>query len=64
VLSRGPPWWRDCAEVLSMSSHESNESEHDLLERKRRNDRTHVKMILFVWVIPLALIFLWEWLHR
>jgi hypothetical protein len=64
VLARGPPWWRDCAEVLSMSSDESNESERELLERKRRNDRTHVKMILFVWVVPLVLIFLWEWLHR
>jgi hypothetical protein len=63
VLSRGPPGWRDRAEVLSMSADESNGSEHVLRERQRRNDRAHVKMILFVWVIPLALIFLWEWLH-
>ena len=45
------------------ASKESNESERERLERKRRDDRTHVKMILFVWVIPLILIFLWEWLH-
>jgi hypothetical protein len=46
-----------------MTSDESNENESERLERKRRDDRTHVRVILFVWVVPLALIFLWEWLH-
>jgi hypothetical protein len=63
VLSRGPPRWRDRAEVVSMSSDGSNVSEHERVERKRRNHRTHVKMILFGWVIPLARIFMWEWRH-